>query len=60
MTKEKEKSLTKYLQDLNHKLTSPVPEKHKGHPQTYHNFLRLEIKSTKSKLDAWVLEKSGK
>ena len=51
MTREKIESLKKYIAHLQSKLEEPVPEKHENHRITYHEFLRLEIKKTKAKID---------
>lgn len=51
MTKEKLQSLKKYISDLKSKLESPLPEKHKGHKHTYHEFLNNEIKKTQAKIE---------
>lgn len=44
MTKEKLKSLINYKTQMQDRLTGTIPEKHKDHPKTYHEFLRNEIK----------------
>lgn len=56
MTKEKVVSLNKYVQDIKNRLTSPVPPKHSGHPDTYKRFLENELKSVISRLEAAKLE----
>lgn len=43
MTKDKRVSLEKYVKGLVQKLADPTPSKHKGHPETYKNFLKREI-----------------
>ena len=41
---EKLTSLTKYVNNLQNRLTSPPNEKHKNHPESLKDYLRLEIK----------------
>lgn len=52
MTKEKVKSLQKYLEITQNKLNSAIPEKHKDHPATYKRFLQNEIQTVQKQLDA--------
>lgn len=56
MTKEKKASLTKYVQELTNKLETAVPSKHKGHPESYKQFLQREITIVKAQLEAAKLE----
>ena len=56
MTKEKLISLNKYVSDLQNRLSSPVPAKHKDHPETYKDFLKHEIKMVTDKLEQVRLE----
>jgi len=48
---EKLQSLLKYRADHETRLISPVPEKHKNHPEAHKDYLRLEIKKTTAKID---------
>jgi len=48
---EKIASLTKYVQDHQARLTSPVPEKHKSHPEAYKAYLNLEIVKANRSID---------
>ena len=52
----KVQSLEKYLQEMNNKLSSPIPERHKHNPRTYVDFLSHEIKMTKAKIDNLKVE----
>ncbi len=52
MTKEKLLSLTKYLARCKELLEMTVPHKHENHPDSYKTYLRHEIKTTQSTLDA--------
>lgn len=52
VSKEKLISLNKYLSSLKDKLSSPTPEKHKDHPETYKQFLEREIRAVGLKLEA--------
>ena len=52
MTKEKLASLTKYVNDLKSKLSSPIPSKHAESPKGYLNFLKFEIERTQATIDA--------
>lgn len=56
MKKEKLTSLTKYMDLCKERLKSPVPEKHKGHLKSFHEFLNNEINKVKAKIDAAVIE----
>lgn len=56
MTRDKLLSLTKYLDKLNNMITSPTPDKHIGHPETYRLYLVREIAVVKAKLDEAKLE----
>lgn len=56
MKKEKVVSLTKYLDRLNDKLTSPVTKKHTHHPDSFKQFLKREIDMVKAKLEVARLE----
>lgn len=56
ISKEKMKSLRKYLSALKDRKTSELPEKHKNHPKTFHAFLDHEIKMVKEKIEAAELE----
>ena len=57
MTKEKIISLNKYLSNLNDRINDKVvPEKHKGHPDTYRAFLAREIDMVKRQLEEAKLE----
>lgn len=56
MTKEKKASLTKYLNSMQDKLTSKIPEKHIHSPESYKNFLKNEIRMVKGKLDRELME----
>ena len=51
MTKEKQASLSKYVQELKNRMSSPIPAKHAGHPATFKAFLEKEIAMTQAKLD---------
>lgn len=51
MTKEKLVSLKRYLDHLTNRLSSPTPEKHQSHPQTYKAFLENEIRLVSSQLE---------
>lgn len=48
---EKIASLTKYINEHKSKLTSPVPEKHKNHPESYKDYLKLEITKAQRTID---------
>jgi hypothetical protein len=52
MSKEKIQSLTKYVNDLKAKQSSPLSEKQKNRPAQYKQFLEREIASTQAKIDA--------
>jgi hypothetical protein len=60
MNKEKMIALSKYIESLKDRLTAVVPEKHKGHVKTYHDFLKNEIKMTSDKLEKERLEGGSK
>jgi hypothetical protein len=60
MNKEKLKSLQKYLDNLNNRLTAPLPEKHKAHPAPYLRFLRVEIDTLVKQIDAAKMDIGGK
>lgn len=60
MTKEKIVSLTKYLQSLNNRLTSSIPDKHKNHPETFMAFLKNEVEAVSKQLADAKLEGTGK
>ena len=51
MSKEKLNSLAKHSQDIKNKLTSPTPEKHKGHPDTYKLFLERELEAVSKTIE---------
>lgn len=51
MTREKLLSLSKYVVDMQNKLDSIIPEKHKHRVEEYKEFLRREIRIHKMKLD---------
>lgn len=46
MTKDKRASLTKYAESLKHKLSSPVPLKHKSREQAFRQMLEFDLKKT--------------
>lgn len=52
MTKEKLKSLNKYLNDIQSKLQASTPEKHSSSPNEYKAFLEREFRLTKAKVDS--------
>ena len=56
MTKEKMKSLKKYLGQLKDRKSGGIPDKHKDHPKTFHDFLDHEISMVKEKIEAAELE----
>jgi hypothetical protein len=56
ITKEKMMSLIKYKDGLEDKLKGEVPPKHKNHPNSYHEFLKQEIKMVSVKIEAAKLE----
>jgi len=60
MTKEKMKSLKRYLEKLQDRKSAPTPDKHKDHPNTFIAFLDHEIKMVKSTIEAAELELGGK
>lgn len=51
MTQEKVESLNKYLNNLNDRLNSPVPDKHKNNPDTFKAFLKNEIRLVTNTLE---------
>lgn len=51
MSKEKIESLTRYVNDMKNRLTGAVPEKRKGHEESYYKFLNLEITKANRTLD---------
>lgn len=55
MTKEKLLSLVKYAEGIKNKLSSPLPEKHKGYPTQYKQFLNRELASVNSKIESMKL-----
>lgn len=52
---DKIKKLTVYLNSLQSKLSDAIPSKHSHRPETYRQFLRNEIQTTKAKLDTLKL-----
>lgn len=52
--KEKIVKLNKYIQDLKYRLADPTPAKHKGHPESYKQFLVREISIAQAKIDTLV------
>lgn len=56
MNKEKVVSLTKYLNGLKDKLANPTPHPKRGSLATYTQFLKNEISTVQSKLDAAKLD----
>lgn len=56
MNKEKMIKLTKYLNSLEDRLSSPVTSKWEHSPDTYRQFLKREISDLKKQLDAAKLE----
>ena len=61
MTKEMMEKLTKYLGLLENRLTSPVHEKHKDHPESLKAFLNREIRVVKNQIaEAKLSEQVGK
>lgn len=59
MSKEKLAKLIRYSEDLKNRLSSPVPEKHVRHPETYKRFLEREIATTSAKIDDLKLVSDG-
>jgi len=61
LTKYKKINLTKYLDSLTDKFQSlkqgDVPEKHKGHPESYKLFLVREMDAVKKLLEQDQLER---
>lgn len=55
---EKIASLTEYVNKHKARLTSPVPEKHKNHPEAHKAYLQLEI--TKASRTIERLKTQGK
>ncbi len=51
ISKEKLNSLTKYKANLEERLKSPVPEKHKDHPESFKRFLQNELSTVSKVLD---------
>ncbi len=51
MANDKLTRLTRYVDDLKNKLTSPVPQKRAKSPETYKTFLRREIETHSRKID---------
>lgn len=61
MTKDKLIKLTKYQSEIKDKLSSTsVPEKHKGHPESYKGFLKNELRLVTNQIEAGKLELGGK
>lgn len=57
MKKEKQMKLTRYLNNLEDKLTSKhLPLKHTNRPASYRLFLNREIATVKAKLAAALIE----
>lgn len=56
MTKEKMARQLKYLNLLMNRLSSPTPEKHKDHPESFKQFLNREIATVKAGLDRAKLQ----
>lgn len=55
MNKDRLNSLLKYATGLKDRLDAPIPEKHKGHPESYKNFLKHEISLAERKIEALKL-----
>lgn len=55
MSKEKIKTLTKYVAELQNKLSSPPSAKQKNREKTYKAFLTKELSQTTKKLEALKL-----
>lgn len=51
MSDDKLKRLLKYKEDVEQKLSSPIPPKHVQHPDTYKQFLRNELATTESSIN---------
>lgn len=43
MNKETFKRLTTYKAKIQDMMSAPIPEKHKGHPETYKAYLQKEL-----------------
>lgn len=56
MNKEKLGKLERYLSNMQQRLESNVPEKHKNHPETYKRFLMNEISTVKAQIEQMRLE----
>ena len=48
-----------YLNQQKDRLSAPVPEKHVGHPETYRQYLRNEIKAKEAQIEALKLGEAG-
>lgn len=56
MNKDQLAKLKVYVSSLKDRLSAPTPEKHKLHPETFKQFLRNEIATAESKIEAARLE----
>lgn len=60
MTKEKIANLTRYVESLKNRLSSPTPSKHAAHPASYRQFLEREIQVATKQLEDSKLQGAGK
>lgn len=55
MSKEKLKSLAKYKMDIQNRLSSDTPEKHKTHPKEFKQYLERELADVNAKIEKITL-----
>lgn len=56
MSKEKLAKLNKFAAVLKDRLSSPVPEKHKGHPESFRLMLNRELETVNKQIAEAKLE----
>ncbi len=52
--------LNKYADNIRNRLSAGLPEKHKGHPETYKRFLQNELSAVTAKIEEMKLLEPAK